>query len=371
MRLASLLAIFLMMIGNVWSQPLPDGVEANMQYGKIYKHTRRFLPEVEKPSYAIELNLFQKTDTTKKWRHTFRQPQTGLAMSVRRFGNDNILGYGYGIMPFIHLPLWRTRSGFELQVRLASGVAFLPRHYDIVENPNNNVIACLVNNISSFGLRAQWRFTKYSVFSSSATFTHYSTGDARLPNLGINVPALSVGYLHYFHPHPIIPPGKTGKQDTYPALHVIKRIKATTARFEAFRPNGPLYLQTNVELAIGKNLSNWNKLFIAADVYQNSFAYHYIIHQELEPLAKAFIKSTGSSIMLEDQFEFGKVSLLVAWAYVIRQPYLRGGNDYQRVGAQYRFYTSSNKLKKAFWGIYLKTHWANAELVATGFGFEW
>jgi hypothetical protein len=148
-------------------------------------------------------------------------------------------------------------------------------------------------------------------------------------------------------------------------------MKATTARFEAFRPNGPLFLQANAEVAIGKHLSNWNKLFVATDVYYNSFAHHYIIHQELEPVSKAFIKSIGTSLMLEDEFVFGRISLLVAWAYVINQPYLKGGNDYQRIGAQYRFITSKDSLRKAFWGVYLKTHWANADLVATGFGFEW
>ncbi len=346
----------------------PEAVDVNIQYGKIFKHTKRFKPDIEKKSWAVECNLIFKPDTSKHWQHIYRLPQRGIALSARRFGNDDVLGYGYGIMPFIHLPVWRTKNS-ELQLRVATGVALLSKHYDVIKNPDNNVIACKINNISHFGLRYQTQLFRRGAFSASATFTHYSTGDARLPNLGINVPALSMGYVYYFNPHQPLTPGKTGKLESYPSKHIVKRVKASTARFESFLPNGPLYLQFNAEVAIGKYLSSWNKLFLASDVYYNSFAYHFIVHQELESINNAFMKSIGSSIMVEDEFIFGQVSLLVAWAYVLHQPYLSGGNNYQRVGAQYRFINYQNR--KAFCGVYLKTHWANAELVATGIGFEW
>jgi hypothetical protein len=368
MRYGLFCFLFILYSLHAVAQWSPECTDVNIQYGNILKHTVRFKPAIEKNSWAVECNLVFKPDTTKHWQHTYRLPQRGITVSARRFGNDEILGYGYGVMPFIHLPIWRTHSS-EFQFRLATGVAFLPKHYDVIRNPDNNVIACTVNNISSFGLRFQTQLFKQGAFSASATFTHYSTGDARLPNLGINVPALSLGYVYYFKEHRPISPGKTGAQESYLNKHVIKRIKASTARFESFRPNGPLYIQINTEAAAGKYLSSWNKIFIAADVYYNSFAYHFIIHQELEPISNALKKSIGSSVMLEDEFVFGRVSLLVAWAYVLDQPYLRGGNDYQRLGAQYRFI--NHPRRKAFCGVYLKTHWANAELVATGLGFEW
>ncbi len=350
------------------SQIRPQALDVNVQCGKILQHTEKFIPKVEHASWAIEANLIMNPDTSRPWQHTFRLPQTGIALSARRYGNDQVLGYGYGIMPFIHLPLFRTKHS-ELQVRIATGISLLSKHYNVKTNPENNVIASMINNITNLGLRFQTQLNQYDACSFSATFTHYSTGDARLPNLGINVPSFSLGYVHYFKPHQPLAPGKTGATAPYLEKHIIKRIKASTARFEAFRPNALLYAQFNIEAALGKQFSAWNTLYVASDIYYNSFAYHFIIHQELEPIKKAFWRSCGASVMLEDEFKFGRAGVLLAWAYEFYHPYLSGGDDYQRIGVQYDIISKSTL--KTFLGVYLKTHWANADLVAAGIGVEW
>ncbi|GDX47735.1 hypothetical protein LBMAG25_05530 [Bacteroidota bacterium] len=358
----------LLLFGKTKGQWRPEALDINTQFGRIYKHTERFKPDIQHHSWAIEGNLIVKPDSNKHWMHIYRLPQRGLSISIRRFGNDEVLGYGLGIMPFIHLPIFRTRRS-EFQFRIASGIALLNKHYDVLSNPENNVIASSINNITSLGVRYQLQCSPKLALSTSATFTHYSTGDARLPNLGINIPAISIGGVYYLTKHTPVKPGRTGPAEPYPAVHVLKRLKTSAARFESFRPNGPLYLQVNLEGAIGKYMCRWNKLFVAADIHYNSFAYQFILQQELEPVSDAFKKALGSSIMLEDEFVFGRVSLMLAWAYVLYQPYLKGGSDYQRIGAQY--YVIHKKTVKAFLGVYLKTHWANAELVTSGLGLEW
>jgi hypothetical protein len=100
-----------------------------------------------------------------------------------------------------------------------------------------------------------------------------------------------------------------------------------------------------------------------------------LFNQEIESPLDRVKRSFGSSLMLQDEFMIGHVGIIGGMAVVLYQPYFSGGPIYQQIGVQYHFANLNQrkyeKLRNLFAGVYLKTHWANAELVKVGIGVEW
>ena len=353
-------------IANVKDDILISGF---IHYGKIWKHTSNFKPTINGPSSTFEIDIERQSKGNQTWIDKYNSPQYGLSASVIRFNNDSILGYAYGIMPYLLFPII-TKNDFQLSIRAGSGIAWLTKHYDVIKNSDNNVIASSINNITSIGLRARYKISKNSSLNLGTSFSHYSTGDARLPNLGINVPALNLGYTYLIksYSEETIKRGyfisKTPKK-------LIFRNKFTLARFEALQANGPIYSQYGTEFGIGKYLSTTNKLFINADLFYNSFSYYFLINQDLDK-GKQIQRSLGSTIAIEDEIMVGKLGINFALGFVLYQPHFSGASNYQKVGLQYHFINwGEKKPRNLFLGVHLKTHWANAEHVETCLGFEW
>lgn len=353
-------------------KPMPVRIEALGHYGKIFKHTVNFLPAVNGPATGGELALTLQTTGKHSWNAPYGYPAYGLVASVVRFNNDSVLGMGYGFMPQVFIPVFR-REPFQLDVKLGAGVAFLTKHFDIVKNPRNNVIATGVNNITSVGLCARYDVTPRWSVLGGASFTHYSTGDARLPNLGINVPMLNLGAAYTINP---VPYGEYFSGETpSPPPGIAFKGRVTMARFEAAQRNGPIFTQVGLEGGVMKHLLPWNKLSLTADAFYNSYTYFLLYNQEIDRGAQ-FKKSLGLTVLLEDEVLIGRVGIAGAIGVVVYQPHQSGAPYYQQIAVQYHFLNLQTQsrpelLRNVFTGIYLKTHWANAEHVKVGLGIEW
>jgi hypothetical protein len=342
-------------------------VETLGQYGRIYKHTPNFLPSIDGPSVGGEIGLVLQTTGNRAWHKPYGYPAYGIAASVVRYNNDSVLGYGVGLLPQVFIPVFK-REAFQVDFNIGTGVAFLTKHYDVIKNPTNNVIATGVNNITSFGFRARYKLSERWHVLGGVSFTHYSTGDARLPNLGINVPALKLGAAYTFHPVPtdeIFSPDPPGRRKG-----LVYKARFSIARFEAAQRNGPVFTQYDVETGVLKYLGNWNKLSLTVNGLYNSYAYFQMFTQERnrgEQLKRSF----GLTTILEDEVLMGRVGLTGAVGVVLYQP-VSGGKYYEQLGVQYHFVNfKSDYTRNLYAGVYLKTHWANAEHVKVGIGFEW
>ena len=361
-----------MLLAGAQPKPMPVRVEALGHYGRIFKHTPNFLPAVNGPAFGGEVAVNLQTTGLHNWNRPYGYPSYGLAASWVRFNNDSVLGDAYGFMPQVFIPVFR-REPFQLDVKLGAGVAFLTKHFDIVKNPRNNVIATGVNNITSVGLRARYDVTKRWSVIGGGSFTHYSTGDARLPNLGINVPMLNLGAAYTINPVPYDEYFSGETPSAPPGIAFKSRV--TMARFEAGQRNGPIFTQVGVESGVMKHLLPWNKLSLTADAFYNSYTYFLLYNQEIDRGAQ-FKKSLGLTVLLEDEVLIGRVGIAGAVGVVIYQPHQSGAPYYQQIAVQYHFLNLQTQsrpelLRNVFAGIYLKTHWANAEHVKVGLGVEW
>ena len=150
----------------------------------------------------------------------------------------------------------------------------------------------------------------------------------------------------------------------------IFRNRITLSRFEAFVANGPVYTQLGIEMAVGRYLSTWNKLFLNVDGFYNSFDYYFMLNQELN-VGKQFQHSLKSTLTIEDEFLFGKVGLSAAMGSGLDKDFF-SIQYFEKLGIVYHFIEfSKSKPRNLFAGVFLKTHWANADHVEAFVGIEW
>ncbi|HZG01578.1 MAG TPA: acyloxyacyl hydrolase, partial [Chitinophagales bacterium] len=306
LRAAFILMLCFLASAALAQRRMPLSVEALGHYGKIFKHTTNFSPAVNGPAIGGEVAVNLQTIGQNAWERPYGFPQYGLAVSFVRFNNDSVLGFGIGAMPQVFIPVYKSES-FRVDFNLGTGVAYLTKHFDAVKNPRNNVIATGVNNITSFGFRARYQLTPHWAGLLGTSFTHYSTGDARLPNLGINVPAVKLGASYTFNPRPYA--------DYFSADPADKRLtpgfkaRFTVARFEAAQRNGPIHTQAGLEVGVFYYLTRWNKLSLSADVFYNSYAYFFMHTQELDRDKNQLLRAIGSTVILEDEVLLGRVGV--------------------------------------------------------------
>ena len=153
-------------------------VTASYYYGTIFKHSSNFLPEVNERSHAVELSFSKITKGAKPWQRKLNYPEIGGAMLIARFGNNDIFGNAYALIPYVKFWLLR-RSKVDFYSRIGFGLGYITKPYDRVNNPTNNVIGSKLNNCTQFSFGLDYKVDRrLSIFTLIKEGTpHMHDGD--------------------------------------------------------------------------------------------------------------------------------------------------------------------------------------------------
>lgn len=337
------------------------------QHGSIYRHTPKFKPDTEGSTNAIELNISKQTNGKKAWQQIHHYPSPGIAISFTDYGNDEILGQSISIMPNMNVPLIRSDK-FSLQFLVGAGIAFLSKHYDYHENPTNNVIASTVNNITSFSLSGNWKFARQLSLFGGGSFTHFSTGAVRLPNLGINVPAWNFGLRYQPVPYST---QEFIKKELPPATKkILFAIQAGIGFQEAGAPNGPMYHLYLTEIAAGIMLTRWNKISAGIMGTYKEAASSFIKQEEIYP-DHFFANSCAISGFVKDDILFGFTGISLMVGYNFYQPSPLEYGFYQKLGVPFYFPAfGKEKNDRISIGVYVVAGDFTADYVSIDTGFQ-
>lgn len=342
-------------------------LEPVLKYGKILKHTVNFKPEIEHPSYTAELNFIWQSKGDKEWQRMLNYPAWGLATGYTYFGNKNILGEEYFIVPKVEFRLVGNKD-LQLGLEAGVGIAWLTKHYDALENSTNNVIASSINNSSSLGLKINIKANSKLSFVIGSSFTHSSTGDVRMPNLGINIPTLDFGFHYSFTKNekgPFIRDSLTSQK----RKSVVLTLRTGIGMYEIFVPDGPIYPIIINETGLGKYVGGWNKFSIGVESFYSSANYHFVQEQKIGTNYKK--QSIAIAPFIQDEMEWGPVSFTMLFAYQLKQTQLSGTDMYQKLGVNHTIVSfGENNQHKISLGIFLTTHWANADYVSSLLSFQ-
>lgn len=328
-------------------------VEADYLFGRILRHNKKFNPTPTEFTHGFELSFYRQTLGEHAWQRKLHYPEFGATFLFFRHGDNNYFGNAYLLMGTAKFWIIRSKAA-DFYVRVGTGIAVVPKHFNIVENRINSAIGSTLN--SSFQLKLGVNFKVHSQVQLNAgvSFTHYSNSAIQLPNLGINTPAVSVG-LRYF---PVVSErlSYNRKRWAKPQKRHEVMLKFSTG-FQEVRtyggPRYPLYIGT-VNYAYYTSITN--KILAGANVEFSQAAYDFIEYHGNTFRYSQAVSAFNASLFAGDEIMMGRVGMFFIVGVYVFNP-RRDFPAYTKIGANYYFAAvGKEKTTKFFIGSNLKSH---------------
>lgn len=199
-----------------------------------------------KSQQGFDITLGTTTFGNESWAKLLNYPKTGILLSYADFGNQEKVGYGITIMPFLDFGILNKITN-RIRFQVGLGTSYNNLIYDKETNPGNHAVS------TDF----TWAFRSFLYYDLvhrkdfnlkiGGGLTHFSNGHTRWPNLGLN------SYLATI---------KTEFNFAKKAIPLSKEITETDS------PETQIYYSTRLGLGKKTLFRNYNSL---KDVYTISF----------------------------------------------------------------------------------------------------
>jgi len=170
----------------------PLSVEVKTHYGFFITNKPKAVYIRDSYSSFGEISVSKQTCGSAYWHQANNYPRIGIAAFYGNTGSRQYMGDMAGVFPFVNFTLHRS-TAFRLGFRLGTGVAWIEKPFNVNTNYKNLMISTHINSCISMLLEAEARITAHWAVNGGISFTHISNGLWQVPNLGLNMPALSLG----------------------------------------------------------------------------------------------------------------------------------------------------------------------------------
>jgi len=333
-----------------------SAIESNFYYGTHIKaQTPADESVYERSILTFDISLVKHTNGSRLWQQLHNYPLIGIRFVHSRFQKPQILGNAYGILPFAGITILK-KPHFILRGNFGTGLAYLDKTYD--NDTINNLISSHINNITSFGIKADWAIFRKTHLLAFFSFTHYSNGALKQPNSGINFHAIGLG-IKYLLSEPV----KHFQKDTLPPLNKKLlfglRLGIGIADRSIEEARYPVYLSS---FFISKMLSHKNRLTSGFDLHYNTHIYDLNVEKGVLPEKERRLKSIQLALVLGEEFIFRKIGLVGQLGLYLYSPVVKIAPFYERIGVQYYFFNPYEKQRmQIFTAFYLKAHYFQAD----------
>ncbi len=345
-------------------------IESTFHFGVVTKHSPELTFDVKGPTISADVNFKFQTYGTKDWQQWRNFPQFGITAAWFRFGNTAILGNALTLCPNITTTLFE-RKKWKGHFQVGTGIAYLTKKYNPVSNPENNAIGSNITASMLMKFYAARQVTSSLKFHAGISLNHFSNGGSRLPNFGLNIPALmlSINYSPELLKETDFVFHEKSKKAIRRFGIDVHSGAGLVQRFSIGGPRYPIYF-----VALGGNyyLNQQNRIIAGFEYEQNKAIFDFVLHtnhSETESDAKK--KASRLMFFVGDEFLFGNWSMtLSAGIYLGDFSFLRGGRFYNKFSTRYYFPSKSVLDRKIFLSFSLKTHLTVAEYFGLGGGIN-
>jgi len=259
--------------------------------GKIRKNYDTEFPL--KDSYYSELSVLWQMNGNKSWHSAFKYPLSGFGINYSQLGNDTVLGQAISLYPqwFIQI---RKQKKLQINIKLGVGLAYFTKHYNRIDNPENEIIGSRITNFTTLGANISYRFMPQLSIFAGASLMHYSNGHTSIPNIGMNDRPYSFGILYKPQKTKITGTTLSNKNDR--SIHYNLRLGRGVHEMahSTFPVGGPSYPIYNIALFLSKQVSSVNDIHFGHYTTYYSGYYHFMLLEQIfqgEERKNAFVHS--------------------------------------------------------------------------------
>lgn len=343
--------------------------EIGYKFGRIVKHTGIFEPTITENSTLYAATYLQPTVGKALWKQLYNHPILGISLVHARFGDAQIFGEAYGLLPLIE---WKkSKRKVTIHKRIGLGISYLNTPYHAITNPTNNVIGAKINNITMFMFGISKRIRQQWDIMGSLSLTHFSNGRTSVPNLGINLLALGINVRYNGEKNCLL----QYKEAYHPTVaEVVKRpwrlnvnvLAGTTESKIANGPNFPIY---SLAAYWSKRVDLKKQLLIGFEGVYYGDVYTYIINN-VTYTEKERMRAMKAYPFIGYEYFINHVSVSAHLGYYVYNPFFSRGRLPLKLGLQYYLHSPYKPAKHQFWvGLYMKTHLGNADYLGLGVGY--
>ncbi|MEL6864323.1 MAG: acyloxyacyl hydrolase [Bacteroidota bacterium] len=342
-------------------------VDVSSHVGKIIKHTPKLTFNLPSVSYGLDVNIHKQMEGRRDWQVLQGYPAFGLSFLYYNFGDRDILGNAYGLLPNLKINITR-KERYHIDFFVGTGIAWLDQHFDRVENTLNNAIGSNLNNITSFRFSAYYRLQQQLSLKAGISFVHFSNGAAQLPNFGLNVPAVMLGIQ--YHPNTTSLPDKQVEIDRKPDKRWGLNVHMDLAFQEFISIGGPRFPIYIASVGALYSLNKVNRLGFGVEYEYKKAIFEFGLHTyDFGSEREARRRASRYMLYVSDEFLFGPVGItLQIGAYISRNSFLVDAPIYNKLSTRFYLPPWGKPKTQLYFGIYLKSHYVRAEYIALGMG---
>jgi hypothetical protein len=347
--LASFLVLFF--VCSLQGQTNDAGFEFRSKIGFLAAHRGVMAHLPQETAKALELTYFIHTNGKKAWHVKYRYPTVGATLFIGSVGNKELLGNYVGLYGFSELPMVKYKN-YEMAFRLGCGLGYTNKIYDPLTNPKNVAVSTHFNPMMNFAVKSTYRFKNHSIVLG-LDITHFSNGAFKVPNYGINMPYLSLGYAYVFRKAlPIVPT----------EMKFQKRIELSAMGIYSMKEVMPIggkkYPVYAINIAARRFFNQKAGMEVDLDIISKQAIMAYLPYTQKTQLSIIQVGLYAAYLVPFDKFHF-----VFGMGTYLRDKYKPEDFLYHRIGCRYQF---RNGLMANF---SLKTHFARADYFEFGFGY--
>ncbi|MFA6873360.1 MAG: acyloxyacyl hydrolase [Bacteroidaceae bacterium] len=152
-----------------------------------------------KNSFSYHLKYsFQLSPNTAAGR-IFGGAYQGIGLACYSFGDKEEMGKPLAIYLFQGARITRLSSLASLNYEWNLGISCGWKPYDYDTNYYNKIIGSKVNAYINMNFYLNWTLSRHFDLTSGIAFTHFSNGNTKYPNAGLNTANLKVGLVYKFN----------------------------------------------------------------------------------------------------------------------------------------------------------------------------
>ena len=296
-----------------------------------------------------EIYYQRQTCPTPVWNHSSRLPQWGIGFSATHSGSQYV-GTILSVYPFMKLPLY-TVGALQGNFRIGFGIGWDQKPYDKVSNPENLLLSQTINTHANLSWQNEIRLSSHHYIGTTLSYYHWSNAKTSLPNLGINIPSVSLGYRYAFDGDKRKP---VNVQDSF-SKKIFYKVFLSGGVKQMQVPDSSLYFVTLLTGEVSKQISYSSIVSLGM----------FVTHDEsvkTDPLVTHLQSIETSQVALYGSYEynFGRVIIPVQFGVFV---YNSNSKMLESVGMRY---VISRNLMAEF---LLKAHGHKADLMHFGLGY--
>lgn len=159
-------------------------------YGQIKLEFGGILPTVKEEGiqnyHGMDLRFGWQKRKNDVYSTINNAPKYGVGIYMAGFNNE-AFGKPIGAYGFVEIPIYYPKSRWSFVYNIGLGLGFNFNHYDLEDNPSNELIGSERNVYISLTLETRYALTNHWVAGLGVGFKHFSNGRTSLPNSGINL----------------------------------------------------------------------------------------------------------------------------------------------------------------------------------------